>query len=550
MPTSFEEIPTAVDMNRRFARLAVSWYGVDADRVEEILREVLNRRARGEDVHILEALLDAEVLNAGQAENLRIGLAPTQIQVVVPLADGKRDRMAATADIVVPLVEGATLNNEPMQMGPYRILRRLGVGGMGAVYLAFEKKENRQVAVKVLSAEHAPVPSIQRRFQLEGQHGALLQHPNIVRTFDTGQDSASGLHYIVLEYVEGPTAHELLDQKGKLEVGDAVHIVLDIARALEHAHKRQIIHRDIKPGNILLAPSGLAKLTDFGLAKRQGDANNLTHHSQGIGTPYYMPYEQAMNAKMADERSDIYALGATLYHLVAGEVPFSGESSLEIVEKKGLGTYPPACSFNPEVPHALEEIIARMLRRDPDDRYQTISEVIVDLDRSQLAAPIPGFVTLASALQDPVMLQRITAPIEATQPDLRLKQALEAKQATQPTWLVRYRDQRGNLCKLKATAADIITRLEAGTIPLDAGAAHAGKAGGKFKTLARWPQFQKTIETLRRTKSSVKRKTKSTAQSTAPVAVNRRRTWLLLAAGVLGIVTILLATAFFLARAV
>src|SRR5262249_5674656 len=152
-----------------------------------------------------------------------------------------------------------------------------------------------------------------------------------------GQDRSSGKHYLVLEYVDGPSAHALLQRFGRLAVGDAVHIALDIARALEHAHSRSIVHRDIKPDNILLTQSGVAKLSDLGLAKRTDEASNLTAARQGFGTPYYMPYEQAMNAKYADGRSDIYALGATLYHLVTGEIPFSGATHLEIVEKKNIG---------------------------------------------------------------------------------------------------------------------------------------------------------------------------------------------------------------------
>ncbi len=136
----------------------------------------------------------------------------------------------------------------------------------------------------------------------------------------------------------------------RLSVGDALHVILDVARALEHAHMRNIVHRDIKPGNILITLSGLAKLADLGLAKRLDETSHLTHAQQGFGTPYYMPYEQAMNAKDADARSDIYALGATLYHLVTGDVPFAGENSLEVVDKKKIGTFMPASRINPDVP--------------------------------------------------------------------------------------------------------------------------------------------------------------------------------------------------------
>src|SRR5262249_30066367 len=224
------------------------------------------------------------------------------------------------------------------------------------------------------------------------------------------QDRATGKHYLVLEYVDGPSAHALLNQFGRLSVGDAIHIVLDIARALEHAHSRNIVHRDIKPDNILITQSGVAKLADLGLAKRIDEASHLTAARQGFGTPYYMPYEQAMNAKSVDGRSDIYALGATLYHLVTGELPFPGSSHMEVVEKKSLGFFSPASAVNPAVPDVLDHILDKMLAREPRDRYQTASELIVDLDRSNLAAPVPSFTDPDRALQDPLVRARLTSP--------------------------------------------------------------------------------------------------------------------------------------------
>jgi serine/threonine-protein kinase len=521
-PVTSDKRPTVVDAQRRFARLVVAWYQIDSAKVEAILQEVYARLERGENVHILDALLADGLLDESQANALRLGQSP----INVPEAPNNRSKLASTkVGMAIAMIEGATLNGDPAQIGPYRILRRLGQGGMGAVYLAFDPKLNRQVAVKVLAAEQALKGSILRRFQLEGKTGTALVHPNIVRSHEVGQDEGSGQHFIVLEYVDGPTAHELLDLKGKLDVADAVHIILDIARALEHAHKQRIIHRDVKPANILLASSGLAKLSDLGLAKHRDDTSNLTHATQGIGTPYYMPYEQAMNAKMADERSDIYSLGATLYHLVVGDVPFTGESSLEVVEKKQLGVYPPAFTRNAEVPAVLEEILFRMLRRDPGDRYQTISEVIVDLERAKLAAPIPSYVLLENALQDPIMRQRLTKPIEPTRPDMRVKQALDAKHAREVAgWQLRYRDRRGNLCKAKATRDEILERLQAGTIPLDAEAAHTAEA--KFRPLSAWPDFAAAIAVHRSPAAELSRPT-----AWPPV-------WLI--GGTLGIITFVL----------
>jgi len=175
-------------------------------------------------------------------------------------------------------------------------------------------------------------------------------------------------------------------------VGDALHIVLDVARRWKHAHSRTSSIADIKPGNILITLSGLAKLADMGLAKRTDETSHLTLARQGFGTPYYMPYEQAMNAKYADARSDIYALGATLYHLIVGEVPFSEQFSGRFVDKKGLGTFTPASQLNPDVPHCSgchpgENVgadTARTATRRPASSSST-------RERSNLAAALPMF---------------------------------------------------------------------------------------------------------------------------------------------------------------
>ena len=256
---------------------------------------------------------------------------------------------------------------------------------MGEVYLGWKEGDGTQVAVKVLNDQLAGSQGYIDRFYREAKSGKLLNHPNIVRTLDYGQDDKTHKHYLVLEYVDGPSAHALLDRFGRLSVGDAVHIALDVARALEHAHSRNIVHRDIKPDNILITRSGVAKLADLGLAKRTDEASHLTATRQGFGTTPYMPYEQAINARKADGRSDIYALGATLYHLCTGVVPFPGDNHLDVVEKKRLGDFPPASSLIADAPPALDALLARMMAREPRDRYQTASELIVDLERSRLA---------------------------------------------------------------------------------------------------------------------------------------------------------------------
>jgi serine/threonine-protein kinase len=488
------------DINRRVARLAISWYAVDPVQIEKILRQ-----AGGAPMDFTDELQKAGLITPAQADNLRAGQAPTQVDINVTPGSAKPNGHPVAAN------NGTAVADEPKQLGPYRILRRLGQGGMGAVYLAFDPKENRQVAVKTLSMEHAPKANLLLRFQQEGRNGASLAHANIVRSFAIGHDAATGLHYIVLEYVDGPSAHDLLDRFGPMRAGDAIHIILDIARALEYAHGQRVIHRDVKPSNILLTRTGVAKLSDLGLAKRRDDNNNLTNTSQSIGTPYYMPYEQALNARFADERSDIYALGATLYHLLTGEVPFGGESTLEIVEKKGLGVYPPLRLYIPDVPTALEVILGKMLSRDPQGRYQTVSELIVDLERSQLADTIPSFVDRDLALQDPVVKKQWAVPVAPTSPDLRLPLGTGEPAAPAPipadeTWYLRYLDREGNLCKSRVSATEILERLQEDRLSTRAEASRSLQ--GDFRPLKQWPEFKEAVATARQRKAGKQSKSK------------------------------------------
>ncbi len=347
-------------------------------------------------------------------------------------------------------------------LGGYRILRRLGEGGTGAVYLAYQDG-GAQVAIKVLNDRLAANQHYLDRFYREAKIGALLDHPNIVRRLNVGRDQATGKHYLVLEFVDGPSARALLESRGRLPVGDAVHIALSIARALEYAHSRNIVHRDIKPDNILITRSGVSKLADLSLARRTDEASHLTAARQGFGTTHYMPYEQAINARHADGRSDIYALGATLYHLVTGSVPFPGDNHLEVVEKKNQGDFMPASVLNPEVPLALDRILARMMARQPRDRYQTVSELIVDLERSRLAADVPTFADPERARDDPWVKVCQAAAAEPTRLDPEAPP--RPKAPADGVWLLRFRNRAGRLCKVRATTRDVLERLRAGQLP-------------------------------------------------------------------------------------
>jgi serine/threonine-protein kinase len=378
---------------------------------------------------------------------------------------------------------------ELRQLGEFRILRKLGEGGMGAVFLAFHEGHNAHFAIKVLGDQLTSQRSHVDRFYREARSGVLLNHPNIVRCLDVGQDQATQKHYLVMEYVDGPSAQALLEKQGKLSVGDAVHIILDMARALEHAHSRNIVHRDIKPGNILIMKSGVGKLADLGLARRTDEASNLTATRQTFGTPHYMPYEQAMNARHADSRSDIYALGATFYHLLTGILPFTGENHIDVVDKKNLGEYTPASRVHKGIPRSLDAIIARMLARDPKARYQTASELIIDLERSELAAQMPTFADPVLALKDPWVRARLSSDDQPTHPDLRFRDGTrDTPQERGRMWFLRSDDGAGKIRRYRGTTDQVIRQLRSGRLPGNTAA--CPQRDGIYRPLTAYPEFR------------------------------------------------------------
>jgi serine/threonine-protein kinase len=276
-------------------------------------------------------------------------------------------------------------------VGGYRLLRQVGEGGMSTVFLCYDVPGRRAVAVKLLADHLASQPQFVNRFYREARLSRLLHHPNIVRGYAAGYDQHANRHYLVLEFIDGPSAHTALTKLGRLPVGVATRIGIDIARALHFLHGRNYVHRDVKPDNVLLHPDGTAKLADLGLTKQLSDDTHLTSVNQGVGTSYYMPYEQAMNAALVDGRSDIFALGATLYHLLTGQVPFAGGTHEEIIREKEHDAFTPVRDLNPDVPEVLAAIVATTLSRDPRSRYQEAGDLADALEASGLATRIPSF---------------------------------------------------------------------------------------------------------------------------------------------------------------
>ena len=265
----------------------------------------------------------------------------------------------------------------------FRIVDKLGEGGMGIVYKAHQLSFDRDVALKILPPHIASDKSFVDRFIREARMSVKLDHPNIVRGVAVGEEH--GLHYFAMELVDGHSLDHYLKSAGTLSVGDTVRIIADVARALHHAHSRNILHRDIKPANIMVTRHGQVKLADLGLAKVMDDDSGLTQIGAGAGTPAYMPMEQARNAKDVDTRSDIYALGATMYHLLTGQRPFAGSTAYEVLKAKEQGRYEPASRCNPGVPDALDRILDKAMALDPARRYQDATELIEALEATGLA---------------------------------------------------------------------------------------------------------------------------------------------------------------------
>ncbi|MHC5544460.1 serine/threonine-protein kinase, partial [Singulisphaera rosea] len=249
----------------------------------------------------------------------------------------------------------------------YVLLDLIGQGGMGRVYLAKDSRLNRRVAVKILSPERVNNPRAITRFQREARVGAQLQHENLVRIYDEGD--SNGKCYLVMEYIEGRTIGAMIAEQGPIAPSFAARMVRQIALGLEHAQQKGLIHRDVNPYNILVTGEGVAKLTDLGLAIDLAEDIHVTRDGATVGTFDYVSPEQARHSHSVDTRSDIYSLGCTFYHMLAGQVPFPNPSLPE--KLYGHQSLEPEAitAIVPTVPEGLAEVVRTMMRKDPDDRY-------------------------------------------------------------------------------------------------------------------------------------------------------------------------------------
>ena len=333
----------------QLARLLVEQSLVGADEMAQCVEQQKSLREQGVDKHLADVLIEAEYVTSSQIE---------------------RALKAADDDSMY----------QPAQQIPgFQIMSKLGQGAMAAVFKAKQLSLDRIVAVKVLPKRLSENKEFVDRFYREGRAAARLNHPNIVQAIDVGE--AGGYHYFVMEYVDGKTVYDGFGNGKRFDEGEALSIVLQVSQALEHAHARGFIHRDVKPKNIMITKDGVVKLADMGLAREVSDFETAEAEAgRAYGTPYYISPEQIRGEINIDFRADVYSLGATLYHMVTGRVPFEASTPSAVMHKHLKEPLVPADHVNVNLSAGCGEIVEVMMAKRRDDRYASTAELITDIE--------------------------------------------------------------------------------------------------------------------------------------------------------------------------
>lgn len=331
----------------------------------------------------LDTLIGRLVIDQGLATNDEVKHCLTlsradQDRSAQSLAQLLVDKEYVTSRQIARLREAIEAERSGHKIAGYKILGKLGSGAMATVYKAKQISLDRMVAIKKLPEKFSQNPQFIERFFAEGRAAAQLNHPNIVQAFDVGNEN--DLYYFVMEYVEGRTVHDDIVKHKRYSEEEAINIVIQVAEALEHAHTRGLIHRDVKPKNIMITKEGVVKLADMGLARAISDKEAAEAEAgRAFGTPYYISPEQIRGEKDIDKPADIYSLGATLYHMVTGSVPFEGKNPSAVMHKHLKSELVPPDHVNPKLSAGISEVIEMMMAKRVKDRYPNCTDVLVDL---------------------------------------------------------------------------------------------------------------------------------------------------------------------------
>jgi serine/threonine protein kinase len=336
-----------------FGRMAVEQGLCTDEELRKAIQEYKERR-KTDPLMLQDLMIELGYVTASQAQRLKTSI--------------RESKVAAT------------------QIPGYKVLGKLGAGAMAVVYKAKQLSLNRTVAIKVLPRRFTENPEYVQRFYKEGQAAGKLNHPNIVQAIDVGE--AGGYHYFVMEYVEGKTIADDLANGQVFGEKEAIEIIIQVCHALQHAHAHGLVHRDVKPKNIMINTQGVVKLADMGLARETTDIEAAqSEEGKAYGTPYYISPEQIRGKIDIDGRADIYGLGATFYHMVTGKVPFTGDDSAAIMRKHLKEKLVPPDHLNTSLSAGVSEVIEIMMAKHREDRYNNVEELLLDLEALRQGHP-------------------------------------------------------------------------------------------------------------------------------------------------------------------
>lgn len=342
-------------------------------------------------------------------------------------------------------------------VGDYDLLEKIAEGGMGAIYRGRRRDSGAIVAIKIMAPHLAQNPLLLKRFEQEFRAASRLDHPNIVRALDYSDND--NRPYLVMEFVEGESLGQKLEREGRMAEPDAIRLIAQVAQGLHRAHKQNLIHRDVKPDNVLVTPDGIAKLADLGLVKETETDLNLTRTGRGLGTPHFMAPEQFRNAKNADIRCDIYSLGATLYQMVTGELPFRSNGPLDAWMKKIQNELTPPRQLVPDLSERVDWAIRRAMSADPEKRPTSCREFVEDL----------------------------------TGHSTRRLPTVDSSASQQELWYLVYKDETGMAHTVKGTVPAVRRSLKEGLLG-DASNIRASRSkAGPFELLRDYPEFRDMV---------------------------------------------------------
>ncbi|MGF1581505.1 MAG: serine/threonine protein kinase [Gemmataceae bacterium] len=377
----------------------------------------------------------------------------------------------------VTKIADSSLQHDSTRFGDFILVKKIGAGAMASVYKAKELSFNRTVALKILHPHVAENSKLVERFYREARTAGHLDHPNIVQGYGVGE--YFGYHYFNMEYIRGKSLQEWLERRGQLPVSEAVRITIDCAKALAYAHSFGVIHRDIKPENVLITTRGLTKIADLGMVKDLNEGLSGTQTGHAVGTPWYMPLEQARNAKEADHRCDIYALGCMLYCLLVGSPPFTGSNIVEILDAKTRAEYVPAWKIRSGVPKRLDQIIVKMVAREAADRFSNCNLVVKYLQTLEF----PATENFSFATSPPSPHPTPVSPSEPTPIPIETPPTDQRNQ-----WFLRVKNSEGRYVVLECETQKIIRLVRAEKLSPSTKVSRSKNKG--FRALATYKEFE------------------------------------------------------------